>query len=106
MSTIDQALASRRDFESELITRATKDDAFRQRLLDNPKLVLQEQLGSGATLPDDLDVKVVEEQAGTFYLVLPPRQVETGELSDADLEKVAGGTGVLTLSCSLIACTC
>lgn len=105
MTAIDQALSSRRDFEAKLIARAVKDDAFRQQLVDNPKQVLADELGTNV-LPADVDVHVVEEKAGSFYLVLPPKAAADAELSDADLERASGGTGILTLSCSMISCTC
>lgn len=104
MTNIDQAVSSRKDFEAQLVARALKDDSFRQQLLDDPKNVLQKELGT--TLPGDVQVNVVEEQPNSFYLVLPPKEASSAELSDADLEPVAGGTGVLTLSCSLFSCTC
>ncbi|MGI3783234.1 MAG: NHLP leader peptide family RiPP precursor [Janthinobacterium lividum] len=104
MTNIDQAVSSRKDFEAQLVARALKDDSFRQQLLDDPKNVLQKELGT--TLPGDVQVNVVEEQPNSFYLVLPPKEASSAELSDADLEPVAGGTGVLTLSCSLLSCTC
>ena len=104
MSSTDQALSSRKDFEEKIVSRALKDDAFRQQLIDNPRNVLQSELG--ATLPADVEVRVVEEQPNSYYLVLPPKEASSAELSDADLEPVAGGTGILTLSCSFISCTC
>jgi len=104
MTNVDQALASRKDFEAQLVSRAIKDDSFRQQLITDPKAVLQTELG--ATLPADVEVKVVEEQPNSFFLVLPPKEASASELSDADLEPVSGGTGVLTLSCSIFSCTC
>ncbi len=67
---------------------AVKDPKYREALLRNPKDVLERQMGM--QLPGSVKVKVVEETADTIFLVAPhvPRK---GELSDADLEKVAGG---------------
>jgi hypothetical protein len=45
-------------------------------------------------LPENIPVKVLEETPTTLYLVLPSRSAAPqGELSDADLEAVAAGTG-------------
>jgi hypothetical protein len=43
-------------------------------------------------LPESVEVRVVEEIADTTYLVLPGRSadVQDGELSDEELEAVAG----------------
>ena len=49
----------------------------------------------GTRLPEGIEVRVVEETADTIYLVLPyasPLGGEEGELSDQDLEAVAGGS--------------
>ena len=40
---------------------------------------------------NDLNVKVVEEDANTMYIVVPFAPAEGAELSDSDLETVAGG---------------
>ena len=40
-------------------------------------------------MPEGVTVKVVENTAQHFHLVLPPKP--TGNLSDAELDKVAGG---------------
>lgn len=44
-------------------------------------------------LPDDIEVRVVRDTAKKSYVVLPaiPAAIAAGELSDADLEQVAGG---------------
>jgi len=66
---------------------AGKNAEYREAVLADPKKVLAHQMGQ--KLPDFLNVKVVEETADTIYLVLPHQAGE--ELSDADLEMVAGG---------------
>ena len=42
---------------------------MRQRLLADPKGALEEELGT--PLPDNIEVRAVEETADTIYLVLP-----------------------------------
>src|SRR5687767_12439511 len=70
---------------------AAKDPTYRQALLANPKDVLSKQMNQ--SLPDSLNVKVVQETADTIYLIAPYVPQQGDELSDADLEKVAGGKG-------------
>ena len=82
----------RAEVERRLVQRSLKDEDFRQKLLDDPKAAVEQELGSG--LPEGVQVRVVEESAETIYLVLPfssPVGGEGGELSDAALESVAGG---------------
>jgi hypothetical protein len=82
---------SRVEWERRLVQRSLEDEEFRQRLLDDPKGTMQQELGS--RLPESVEVRVVEESADTIYLVLPSASVvgEGGELSDEALESVAGG---------------
>jgi hypothetical protein len=82
---------SRAAFERRLIQRSMEDDSFRQKLLDDPKGTLEQELGT--RLSEGVVVRVVEESADTIYLVLPFASAvgEGEELSDRELEAVAGG---------------
>ena len=86
-----QAGGSRRDVERRLIEKSFRDEAFRQQLLREPKSAVEQELGG--QLPEGIEVRVVQETAETLYLVLPTASsgVSSGELSDEDLEAVAGG---------------
>ena len=82
----------RAEVERSIVQRSIGDESFRQRLLDDPKGTVEEELGT--QLPDNVEVRVVEESAETIYLVLPsasPLVGQGGELSDRDLDAVAGG---------------
>jgi hypothetical protein len=85
---------TRKEFEARLIVLAWKDEEFRKRLLQDPKKVFAEQIGSD--LPSDLKIKVLEETPDQFYLVLPqnPDQIPDLELSDEQLDLVTGGVGI------------
>jgi hypothetical protein len=80
---------TRKDFEQELIVRALKDETYRQHLKNNPKAALEE--ASGQSLPETLNVTVLEESASNLYIVLPPPLPEGSEMSDEQLDAVAGG---------------
>jgi hypothetical protein len=83
-------IAARRTVEARLIEKSSKDQAFRQALLADPKATLGRELG--IDLPAGITVTVVEETPSTYHLVLPAAQAHvTGELSDEELEAAAGG---------------
>jgi hypothetical protein len=94
----------RAEMERGLIEKSLQDESLRQRLLADPRAALEEELGT--RLPDNIEVRVVEETADTIYLVLPSASPvgESFELSDEELEVVAGaGSSAGSGACSLCA---
>jgi len=101
----EAAGGGRYELERRLIGRSLEDEAFRQKLLEDPKGVVEQELGT--QLPEGVQVRTVEETAETIYLVLPsasPLSGEGGELSDRELETVAGGWGMGETSRSYFSC--
>jgi hypothetical protein len=82
---VDQQSA--RNKTAAITDKALKDESYREELLANPRNAIQQEFGK--ELPLGLEVRVVEESANVVYLVLPPKPVI--ELSDTDLQAVAGG---------------
>jgi hypothetical protein len=77
---------------------AAENPKYRAALIANPKAIVEKQLNMslGST-----QVKALIETADTHYVIVPYVASE-GELSDADLEKVAGGKQDITASCTVI----
>ena len=105
MSQASAGGGKRTEVERRLVERSLQDEDFRQRLLEDPKGAVEQELGG--RLPEGVEVRVVQESADTIYLVLPsatPLGGEGVELSDQELEAVAGGawTGIdcITQPCS------
>ena len=96
---------TRQQLEAQLIDRALQDETFRQELVRDPKAVFARELG--IALPEHIQVQVLEESPTTVYLVLPQRVPGAGaELSDADLEAVAGGWSAGTAECGTCETQC
>ena len=71
-----------------IVKRATTDAEFRQLFLSNPAAAVKE--ATGRELPEGFSLRVVENKGADLTVVLPDAPV-TSELSDAELEAVAGG---------------
>ena len=83
-------IVSRKDVREALVRTALKNEFFRESLVVNPKLAVERALGT--KLPQDMDVVVLQDADDKMFIVLPMQlPFETGDLSDAELEKIAGG---------------
>jgi|GEM_PF-1111212 len=78
---------TRKELKEQIIKKAQSDQEFKKALVENPKGAIGQL---GVQLPEDVEVKVVEESAGVVYLVLP---VNPDELTDEQLDDVTGGAG-------------
>lgn len=83
-------IVSRKDVREALVRSALKDKSFRESLVANSKLAVERALGT--KLPEDMEVVVLQDADDKMFIVLPMAlPFETGDLSDAELEKIAGG---------------
>ena len=81
---------SRRELEEKIVARAWTDDEFRRKFVADPKGQFEARLGT--RLPDSLKMTVHEETPDSLHFVIPQKPPQNlDELSDEDLEKVAGG---------------
>ncbi len=74
------------EIEAQLKAKADEDEAFRARLLQDPRRAIEEV--TGMTVPETFTVHVHEESATEFHLILPPAG---GRVSDQELREAAGG---------------
>jgi len=84
---MSEATTSPHDLEREIIARALKDPQVRAQLLSDPHTAIAAAFGVKAA--DGVQIRVIEQEPNTIYLLLPAE--DTGELSEAELRKVAGG---------------
>src|SRR5262245_19687256 len=77
----------------QLVARAWSDDAFKARLLAEPAPTLAEQ---GITMPPGVEIRVHENTPTMVHLTIPPKPSD--DLSDEQLDSIAGGAEVSTAS--------
>jgi len=70
---------------AQLIAKAWSDPAFKARLVADPGAVFRAE---GFHIPDGQEIKVLENTENLRHFVLP---AAPGELTDEQLERVAGG---------------
>ena len=72
-----------------IISKCWTDESFKQKLLADSATALKEE---GMEIPAGYTVNVLENSSKVINFVLPPNP--NAELSDAELESVAGGNKV------------
>ncbi len=86
---------------AELFAACWKDEALKARFMADPKAVLAEY---GMHVPDDMDVKVVENADNRVHIKMPAAPDGHMSLSDEELSAAAGGTtGLFTVTVPVIA---
>ncbi len=90
-------IQTRHDLEAKIIQHSWEDEAFRKEFIADPEGSFKKYLQVPAeNLPK---IVVHEEEPGTWHIVLPPKPANVKELSEADLERVAGGiTPTITIT--------
>lgn len=97
MPASTQPSPTRRDMETRLIEKCWKDPDFKKEVITDPKGTFERHFGQ--KLPASLDIKIHEEDANTLHFSIPPAPANFHELSQEELERVAGGTDIfITLS--------
>ena len=82
---------------ADLFAACWKDEALKQRFMNDPKAVLAEH---GMDVPDGIEVNVVENTDTTVHITMPAPPSGGMGLSDGELSNAAGGlllvSGMLT----------
>jgi hypothetical protein len=86
-----------------LVKRSLTDAEFRKIALSNPNEAVE--IISGMAPPPGVAIKFFDGSGAQIAMVLPEMPKEdASELSDAELEQVAGGRGVCAATCAGASC--
>jgi hypothetical protein len=85
------AKSNEKNAYTRIVAHAWKDARFKEKLLKNPKEALKEM---GMDVPANFDVRVIEEKTNTMTFILPKAPAQTRELSEQELQKLAGGAAL------------
>ena len=79
------AMKTSSEMRQALADKAAEDEEFRNRLLSDPRSVIEEEFD--LQIPDGVEIQVHEDSTETAHVILPP----SPKLSETQLAQVAGG---------------
>jgi hypothetical protein len=83
---------------NDVLTRSATDPDFRAQLITNPHKAVKG--ATGVSLPKDLKIRFVEQPSDIDALIVLPGFITAdSELSEAELEAVAGGAAEMNAVC-------
>lgn len=89
---------TRSEFQAVVIHRFWSDPSFASELRRDPRTAVDKLLQQyGANVPEGMTVRLYEEKQGECLIIVPRPIDASAELSEAELEAVAGGEGALIL---------
>ena len=80
---------------AEIVQKAWEDADFKKELIANPEATIEKLTGKKLNLPEGKDL-VIRDQTdeSVVYINIPAKPQMDAELSDAQLEMVAGGVSI------------
>jgi hypothetical protein len=90
---------------NEIMKRARTDKAFRELALKDPNTAVKQ--ATNLDVPPGFKIRFIESEGANMVITLPELVGAEGELSDAELEQVAGGgrgVAVCGVSCAGASC--
>jgi len=88
-------LTKEQKIAQHVITEAWNNPSFKKELIASPFEAIQKLTGETITLPDGVDKLVVVDQTDpscSYFNIPGPPNLDDFELTDAQLEAIAGGT--------------
>ena len=91
-------LTKEQNLHAQLVQKAWDDAEFKKELMTNPVAAIEKLTGEKLNLPEGKQIVVVDQtNDSTMYLNIPRNvSVSEGELTDEQLEAVAGGEWIVS----------
>lgn len=86
----------KKELYAQLVSKCWEDSDFKDRLVSDPVNVIQEFTGEALSIPEGKTL-VINDQTDTsnVYVNIPPQEIlDNMELTDKQLEAVAGGASI------------
>lgn len=105
MNTTDKMISARKTLDG-IISRCHDDESFKNKLMATPVAAIEEFTGSEYHLPEGKKFKVTDQSDPQYIYINIPRKLEVDdmELSDEELEQVAGGEFWGSVAAGVVAC--
>jgi hypothetical protein len=89
----------KQEIYAQIVQKAWKDPEFKKNLIANPVETIEKEIGGKIEIPNGKTLVVLDEaetinnqpESNKSYLVIPERNHENIELTEEELEAVAGG---------------
>lgn len=100
-----QKLEKGQDVINGMIERAWQDESFKNKLINSPQEAIEEFTGKKFNLKENMTISVEDQtNSDVVYLNIPKKvEVDNLELTDEELETVAGGDFGVSLLAGLAA---
>jgi len=91
---------------NNIIQKCWENDNFKNKFINNPVEAIEEFTGKKYKLPDNKVLKVIDQSdENTIFLNIPRKgNIDDLELTDKELEAVAGGSVLATIALGVAAC--
>ena len=94
MSTVTEKMERGQEAIARIVNKCHEDENFKANLFADPQSAIEELFGRKLNLPDDKEIKVVDQMDDRYIYINVPQKlkIEDLELTDEELEQVSGGS--------------
>lgn len=88
---INEAINAHQQIQKALMTAIWKDESLRARIHENPKKAIEEAVN--IKFDEKIKIKIVDSEEDYLTFTLPPERIKAigDQVTDAELDNVAGG---------------